>query len=298
MSAVNGNNATAIGYGATATASNQVRLGNSSVTSIGGQVGWTNFSDGRYKQDLNENVPGLAFINKLRPVTYHLKVTEIDEAIQRSKPQAKKDVSGAMQNMKKSASPEIAKARAEKEKVLYTGFVAQDVEKAAQELGYDFSGVDKPKGEKDFYGLRYSEFVVPLVKATQELGVKHEELEKENKQLKEENKAILERLSKLEALVTNSSTNTPLSLSSARLEANAPNPFNGTTIIRYHVPQEAYAARLVVTDMKGAVVKAVNLSKGDGQVSVNSNALAAGTYTYTLWINDKKTESKKMVVTR
>lgn len=298
LSAVSGNNATAIGYGSTATASNQVRLGNTAVTSIGGQVGWTNFSDGRYKKDLSENVPGLSFITKLKPVTYHLKVEEIDNAIKASRPQPKKDGSGAIENIKKGLSPEEVQARAEKEKVLYTGFVAQDVEKAAEELGYDFSGVDKPKGEKDFYGLRYSEFVVPLVKATQELGAKHEELEKENKQLREENKAILERLNKLEALLTKSASITPLSLSSARLEANAPNPFNGTTIIRYHVPQEAYAARLVISDMKGAVVKAANLNKGNGQVSINSNALAAGTYTYTLWINDKKTESKKMVVTR
>jgi len=42
------------------------------------------------------------------------------------------------------------------------------VEQAAQSLGYDFSGVDAPKNEHDFYGLRYAEFVVPLVKAIQE----------------------------------------------------------------------------------------------------------------------------------
>ena len=35
-------------------------------------------------------------------------------------------------------------------------------------FGYDFSGVDKPKNDKDFYGLRYAEFTVPLVKAVQE----------------------------------------------------------------------------------------------------------------------------------
>jgi hypothetical protein len=35
-------------------------------------------------------------------------------------------------------------------------------------VGFDFSGVDKPKNNADFYGLRYAEFVVPLVKAVQE----------------------------------------------------------------------------------------------------------------------------------
>jgi trimeric autotransporter adhesin len=55
-----------------------------------------------------------------------------------------------------------------KEQIIYSGFIAQEVEKAARETGYDFSGVDKPKNEKDAYGLRYAEFVVPLVKAIQE----------------------------------------------------------------------------------------------------------------------------------
>ena len=40
-------NATAIGYFASSTASNQVRIGNGDVTSIGGYANWTNISDGR-----------------------------------------------------------------------------------------------------------------------------------------------------------------------------------------------------------------------------------------------------------
>ena len=53
----------------------------------------------------------------------------------------------------------------EKEKIIFSGFVAQEVEKAAKEVNYDFSGVDKPGRENGLYGLSYAEFVVPLVKA-------------------------------------------------------------------------------------------------------------------------------------
>jgi hypothetical protein len=63
------------------------------------------------------------------------------------------------------------------------GFVAQDVEKAAKEIGYDFSGVDKAKSETDLYGLRYSEFVVPMVKAIQEQQAQIELLKKQNEAL-------------------------------------------------------------------------------------------------------------------
>ena len=59
-----------------------------------------------------------------------------------------------------------------------TGFIAQEVEAAARKAGFAFSGVDKPKNEKDFYGLRYAEFVVPLVKGMQEQQVIIEEQKK------------------------------------------------------------------------------------------------------------------------
>ena len=147
-------NCIAIGQAVTNTAVNQARIGNSATSSIGGYVSWTNISDGRFKKDIKEEVKGLDFIMRLRPVTYHLDVSGLSKALDE----------GRGKEMDQYSKQAIA----EKEKVLYTGFVAQDVERAARETCYDFSGVDKPKNEKDFYGLRYAEFVVPLVKAVQE----------------------------------------------------------------------------------------------------------------------------------
>ncbi len=63
-------NSTALGYNSLITASNQIVLGSSSVTSIRAGSGFVIYSDGRFKKDLKENVPGLEFINLLKPVTY------------------------------------------------------------------------------------------------------------------------------------------------------------------------------------------------------------------------------------
>ena len=65
----------------------------------------------------------------------------------------------------------------DKMKTRQSGFIAQEVQESANRLGYDFGGVDAPKdaakdASKRTYGLRYAEFVVPLVKATQELHQK------------------------------------------------------------------------------------------------------------------------------
>ena len=63
--------------------------------------------------------------------------------------------------------------------------MAQEVEQIAKTLGYNFSGIDKPKdATKQTYALRYSDFVVPLVKAVQEQQQQIEKLQKENDELK------------------------------------------------------------------------------------------------------------------
>jgi hypothetical protein len=56
------------------------------------------------------------------------------------------------------------------EKIKFSGFLAQDVEEAANEAGYNFSGITKPRTTTDLYSLSYESFVVPLVKAVQELA--------------------------------------------------------------------------------------------------------------------------------
>jgi len=47
------------------------------------------------------------------------------------------------------------------------------------EAGYEFDGVVVPKNSKETYGLAYSQFVVPLVKAVQEQQVQIEALKKQ-----------------------------------------------------------------------------------------------------------------------
>ncbi len=167
----------AIGQGVVCTDNSQARIGNSATYSIGGYANWSNISDGRYKKNLKEDVKGLEFIMKLRPVTYNLDITALSKRLNVSQG---KETTIAMQT-----------AMAEKEKVIQTGFVAQEVEQAANETGYNFSGVDKPRTDSGLYGLRYAEFVVPLVKAVQE---QQEEIDL----LKQQNELFLKRLEALE----------------------------------------------------------------------------------------------------
>lgn len=169
-------NTITIGANAITPADNTARIGTATITSIGGFANWTNVSDGRFKTNIKENVVGLDFILKLRPVTYNLNIDAINEFYKISK------------------EHRLLSAEVLKRQELQSGFVAQEVESVAKAIDYDFHGVDRPKNDKSHYGLRYAEFVVPLVKAVQEQQLILENQEKEISELKQ-------RLLKIESLL-------------------------------------------------------------------------------------------------
>ena len=162
----NGDNSIAIGNYCQFLASNQARVGNLLTASIGGYQDWTNISDGRYKKNIQENVPGLSFILKLKPVTYNLDIEKLKHEL------------GFEDTVFTQTAINEASER------IQTGFIAQDVENIAKELGFSFSGVDAPQNENDHYGLRYAQFTVPLVKAVQEQQLQIELLQNQINELK------------------------------------------------------------------------------------------------------------------
>jgi trimeric autotransporter adhesin len=282
VNAGNRSNGTALGYQATITASNQVRVGNGNVTSIGGQVAWTSLSDARFKKNVKENVPGRAFINRLRPVTYHLDIEGFNRYIGREKTQ-----DGI------SVVPEASTT-------LRTGFLAQEVEKAAHETGFDFDGVDKPQNDQDIYGLRYAEFTVPLVKAVQELDAEITTLKLENSVLKQENAEIASRLEAIEKmLMSRAETSELVHLKSASLLQNIPNPFTSTTEIQVVIPIQVQAATLRISHENGRLVEEVSITeRGETAIQFNTNNLSAGVYYYSLLLDGKTIDTKKMVLVK
>ena len=292
---------TAVGYNSKVTGPDQVKIGNSSTGSIGGYTDWTNFSDGRYKKEVKEDVKGLEFINKLRPITYHLDVTGLRTKLG----EANADANGI--------SSEEQKSIEKKESVVYSGFIAQEVEKAAQEINYDFSGVDVPENDNSLYGLRYAAFVVPLVKAVQELDAENGKLKSDNGVLKSEvesQKSEIEelksRLDKIEETLNSNSGNisseqknnfeaVELDGNSAKLEQNIPNPFNQSTIINYFLPETIISAQINFYDQRGMLLKSIPLNeKGTGSIELQQRDLAAGTYSYQLVVDGKVIDTKKM----
>ena len=91
---------------------------------------------------------------KLRPVTYQFDVKRFD--------------SKWSDNNSTAADCVVLASYNEATAIRRTGFIAQEVEKAAEASEYNFSGIIKPNTRQEHYSLSYESFVVPLVKVVQE----------------------------------------------------------------------------------------------------------------------------------
>jgi len=146
-----------IGYNAVGHGPNTAVIGNSSVTTVGGYGAWSQFSDARLKENVQDLGLGLDFLTRLRPVTYNY-----------------------------IAQPGVVRE----------GLIAQEVEAAAQALGVTFHGVDRPGTPDGRYSLSYPALVMPLINAAKELKARNDTLTKELEALKAEVAAIKEALAR------------------------------------------------------------------------------------------------------
>lgn len=112
------------------------------------------------------------------------------------------------------------------------------------------------------------------------------------------------QVQELRSLLSNRLQLTPAQLNSLKTESSAwlgdnrPNPASGSTTIEYSLPVGVAAASCQVYSLDGKLINSINLSpaSGKGTIQVGTNKLSSGMYIYSLIINGKVTDTKKMVV--
>ena len=154
-----GSNQIVLGYNIDSVGSNYFTFGKPSnrvYNAFTSNASWTRSSDVRLKKDIQTNTDlGLGFINDLRTVTYKWKApSELDSTL----PGYNAD-----------------KTEADYTNKMY-GFIAQEVKQALDDHNVtDFAGWTTD--DQDIQGISYEMFVMPLVKAVQELSAKNTALE-------------------------------------------------------------------------------------------------------------------------
>ena len=96
---------------------------------------------------------------------------------------------------------------------------------------------------------------------------------------------------------TNIATNT-LDEGWGSISQNTPNPFTGQSTVRVSVPDDASDAYVDILTLNGASIKRIPVSNGLSEVSLSSFDFAPGTYLYTLVVNGKVSETRRMIVNR
>jgi hypothetical protein len=109
-------------------------------------------SDKRLKKHIRKSPLGLEFITKLNPIRYTWKNSDLSEDYTDNDAQTVK-----------------TRKLIKKHSRSHYGFISQDVKKTIDELGVDFAGFIEGDDEEKMQGLRYTEFIAPMVKAIQEL---------------------------------------------------------------------------------------------------------------------------------
>jgi hypothetical protein len=170
----------------------------------------------------------------------------------------------------------------EKDRKNRLGFLAQDVENVVPEaVFYDDS--------LDSYSMDYSRIIPVLVEAIKE----------QQSQIDSLKKLIKKNLSNLKSAELGSEVkeiNRQEDLPT--LEQNFPNPFTSATTINLYVPQSNHTAAVYIYDLQGMQKKAYNITaKGKSSINISGYELQAGMYMYTLIVDGKEVDTKKMILT-
>ncbi|MFV8817703.1 tail fiber domain-containing protein [Haliea sp. E17] len=131
-------NSTAVGFGARTTAANMVRIGNTGVTKVEGQVAFSSSSDRRLKQDVKPSQLGLEFINDLTPVQYR-RINDPNSGTE-------------------------------------FGLIAQDLQAALERNEATDSSMVSVSENDGMMSVRYNDLIAPMIAAIQELSEQNREL--------------------------------------------------------------------------------------------------------------------------
>ena len=156
----------------------------------------------------------------------------------------------------------------------------------------------------NFKGLEYQQLIPFLIKAIQEQqntinNYKTRDSIQDVRLTALEN-AINQCCSNSSARNTNSNLNQlDVELSDKNavvLNQNVPNPFAEQTTITYNVPTSIVKAQLLFYNGAGQIIQTVDITtRGKGKVNVFASDLSSGLYHYTLVVDGKVADSKKMV---
>ena len=259
---------------------NKLHVKGGGYKTAGGDL-WSIPSDRRLKDNIADFTDGLKLVMNMKPVSYRYNgkagTSEGEEAV---------------------------------------GVVAQDLEKIApymvedavyQNSEYVLDENGQPKevytGTEDIKIINMSALKYVLVNAIQEQQAQIEEKDERIAELENQMEAVMNAIDDLRINgLGDAGVQSEITLNSydlASLNQNQPNPFNGYTMIDYIVPTDAQNAEIQIYDISGKLMKVFKMDhKGEGTLRVNAVDIPSGSYTYSMIVDGRQIDSKKMILAK
>lgn len=153
------------------------------------------------------------------------------------------------------------------------GLSAQEVQKVYPDLVEEQNGYLK---------VNYIEMIPLLLQEIKEQNNRIEALEE-----------IIQNISSTKSQKGIEGISQKLEISS--LSQNVPNPFDKETIIRFNIKQSFNNAFIGVYDLSGKQIKKIPISQSQSEITIPANSFVAGTYIYSLVVDGKIIDSKRMI---
>lgn len=179
------NNSTGLGYNASISASNQVKLGDTNVTTVVSS-GTASFSDIRDKADIRDTILGLDFVNSLRAVDYKWDYredyrTEMPNQLNEDATEEEKESYRILMDewIESCKFSNLVHDGSKKRNRYHHGLIAQEVQEVIESSGVDFGGFQDHTvtGGDEVMTVTYTELIAPMIKAIQELTARINVLE-------------------------------------------------------------------------------------------------------------------------
>lgn len=173
----------------------------------------------------------------------------------------------------------------------FVGVIAQEMQQIAPYTVGEFIYQDTTGTQEKYLDYDANAVTYLLINAVKEQQQQIEAIKAENQTLMQELASMKQELLKQQP--------SPGIPSAAKLGQNEPNPTDGTSLIRYTIPENAISAQLKFYSLNGQEVHSMDiLRKGVGSITLNANFLASGVYIYHLFVDGQSIGNKKMIVTR
>lgn len=170
----------------------------------------------------------------------------------------------------------------------YMGVIAQEVEEVAPQAVKTMQDGTK--------AVCYEMLVGLLIEGYKEQNAKIKELENELNQCCniKDNSTIMNSNG-----LFGGNSNSVFNNGKSCIKQNSPNPFTKETVIEYSIIEKDAYSSILIFDMNGKLLKTLAINKsGNGSVIISGNDFQPGMYYYSLIINNKEIDTKKMILTQ